>query len=343
LAFLAGTWLALAGTPANLEEALAAQRALVAEHPQDVGLINDLGNLLALAGKTEEAEETYFQALAIQPDNLSALYNLALVQQQKGEDKEARKTLTRLLELDPQHAWGHYQMGTLYLESRNRTKALHHYAAAFATDPSLTSPKVNPHIVENQLATEALLQVYVNESTASKAPRIYENPGTVADLLLPSAASEPAPEDAVETAPEAATGVESTRSRAVYESPAPADSSVDDGAAYEPETTAAGDEAAPRTLDASSLRERPAGTSSSTMPSDQSLGGTAAAPRSSPPSNTQSRPTPVTPSRSYRSGSTAVESPTSSTGGFTPGLQSTGSLEIELLPASDSEPSASST
>ena len=200
LVFLTSALVALAGTPANLQEALAAQRALVAEHPGDASLLNDLGNLLALAGDLEEAEETYRRALQSEPMDVTSLYNLALVLREQGENKQARKTLESILEIDPRHSWTHYQLGDLYEDERNRKKAVYHYAQAFAADRSLTSPQVNPHIVENRLATDALLAMYVQESPSTQAPRIYKEPGDVAELLLPQPVPEP---EVLEAAPEA--------------------------------------------------------------------------------------------------------------------------------------------
>ena len=56
LAFIAAL-AAVAAVPPNLERALAAQRTLLEQEPQNAAALVDLGNLLQLAGRTEEAEE----------------------------------------------------------------------------------------------------------------------------------------------------------------------------------------------------------------------------------------------------------------------------------------------
>jgi len=336
LLFLAGALGALAGPPANLQEALQAQRALVAENPADADLLNDLGNLLALAGNLEEAEETYLRALELDADDLASLYNLALVYMEQGRSKPAHNALRSIIELEPRHAWAHYQLGTLYEEQGNRTKAVHHYAEAFAIDRSLTTPKVNPHIVENHLATEALLKMHVEESPSTQAPRMYEQPGNVAELLLPLKSAEPAVEPVPMVEPEPAAAESPTsRHRSSYSSPAESDE--DSGTASSDADTQSvtgqeersgvtpsqtdedGDskpsQESPRRLDASSLGAQQSG---QTQSGDD-------------------------PGQSEFSQSTSDSEPFEASGSFIPGLQSTGRLDIELLPAVEHAPAVSPT
>jgi hypothetical protein len=319
----------MAGTPANLQEALQAQRAMVAENPTDADLLNDLGNLLALAGNLDEAHEVYLRALEIDPDDISTLYNLALVLMEQGQTKQAHKVLRSILELEPQHAWGHYQLGTLYNDQNNRAKAVHHYAEAFAIDRSLTSPKVNPHIVENSLATEALLKMYVEESPSTQAPRMYEEPGNVADLLLPQKSVEPTADPESESepvdAPEEAAEPPARRHRASYSSPPAAD-----------EDSAATSDRSDAQL-VTGQRERQDSTPAQIIEDPESEPPRAAGLRIKSTENaaqqteeTESRGEFVEPSSGP---DTSVGDPIDSPGGFLPGLQSTGRLDIELLPA----------
>lgn len=185
---------ATAMSPPNLREALAAQRAVVASHPGDPKVLNDLGNLLVLDGKLQEAEETYRRSLELAPENPTTRYNLALVLAELEQRRPAIQELEEVVRIDPGHAWAHYQLGTLHLAEGRRSKAVESYTEAFLLDPELTSLAVNPHMVENRLATEALLRAYNIRSKAAEAPRLYEQPGHVANLLAP-----PPPEAAPET------------------------------------------------------------------------------------------------------------------------------------------------
>src|SRR6185295_3010798 len=133
---------ALAAVPPNLGKAIEEQRRLISERPQDPAVYNDLGNLLILASRPEEAEEAYRKAVEIAPDRVSALFNLALLQQQRGELREALHLYRRVLEIQPQHAWAWYQIGTLYEHWRWEGRAVDAYANAFRIDPQLAFPEV---------------------------------------------------------------------------------------------------------------------------------------------------------------------------------------------------------
>ena len=91
--------------PPNLDRALAAQEALVAERPNDPLVLNDLGNLLLVAGRTDEAEDAYRRALEIAPEMTSAHYNLGLLLLRRSEHAVALKHFRAVLEAEPKHAW----------------------------------------------------------------------------------------------------------------------------------------------------------------------------------------------------------------------------------------------
>jgi Flp pilus assembly protein TadD len=174
-----------AGQPPNLEKALEAQRQLIGQQPYDPQARNDLGNLLLVAGRAADAEQAYRQALDLDPLNTAARFNLAILLQQSDRPEEAMSELRELLEIAPYHGWGHYQLGVLLEEAGDRSKAVEHYARAFAYDPSLTFAENNPHIIDNRLSTEALLMSQRYRSPqASGVPRLYSNPDRIVDLML---------------------------------------------------------------------------------------------------------------------------------------------------------------
>lgn len=308
LCLLATAVMAAITPPRNLQEALEAQRQAVAQNPTDSAQLNDLGNLLALAGNLDAAEETYRRALEIAPGNSISLYNLALVLQEQGRVKEARHALQTILETDPGHAWAHYQLATLFAASNNRTLALRHYEAAFSLDRSLVDPRVNPHIVENRLVTEALLKVYVSKSPSTQAPRLYEQPGDVADLLLPATPS------AVETeVPGTAAEGSERRYRGSF-------SAGGGGSAATSEPLPVTPEPESRVLDESTLRSPDGGTN---------LGGAVGWTGSGTPSTDSIAPPPPTTAPVTGSQPSVTPPPT------VPGVESTGRLDIELWPISD--------
>lgn len=193
---------AFAAVPPNLSKALEAQRRLVTEKPQDAAVHNDLGSLLLLAERNEEAEAAYRRAIELDPDKVSALFNLAQLLQQRQEKREALRLYDRVVDLQPNHAWAHYQIGTLYEGWDQESKAVEHYARAFALDPQLAFKEVNPHIVENTLVTQAMLRAYDESPGPSQAPRYFEERDRIVNLLVPLPQTEAQQEKQAEQADE---------------------------------------------------------------------------------------------------------------------------------------------
>ncbi|HEY9420054.1 MAG TPA: tetratricopeptide repeat protein [Thermoanaerobaculia bacterium] len=179
---------ATAAVPPNLARTIEAQQRLAAERPQDAAVFNDLGNLLLMVPQPAEAEAAYRTAVEIDPNKASALFNLGLLLQQRGELRDALGFYRRVVKLEPRHAWAHYQIGSLYEVWGQGSRAVESYARAFSLDPQLAFPEVNPHIVENQLVTEAMLRAYKDGGVQPQAPRIYDEPSRIAGMLVPSPA-----------------------------------------------------------------------------------------------------------------------------------------------------------
>lgn len=194
VAALAGAGVAAAiERPPNLEDAIRAQERRTGSRPGDAGALNDLGNLLALAGETERAEEVYRRALEITPEEAILHYNLGLLLRQSGRPKAALRELKRGVKLDPNDPWAHYQLGALLEEERQRSKAIHHFTRAFVLEPELAQLDVNPQLLDSRLVTHALTLAYVERvASLESAPRQYEHPKRITRLLIPEARSRPA-------------------------------------------------------------------------------------------------------------------------------------------------------
>ena len=180
---------AVAAVPPNLAKAVEVQRRLTTERPNDAAVFNDLGNLLLMVPQPAEAEAAYRRALELDPDKVSALFNLGLLLQQRGELKDALQLYQRAVKVEPGHAWAHYQMGTIHEALRQPSRAIDEYARAFSLDPQLAFPEVNPNVVESKLVTEAMLRAYRSDFTKPQAPKVYEEANRIAALLVPPPAA----------------------------------------------------------------------------------------------------------------------------------------------------------
>ena len=169
----------------GLRDAIRIYREEAARNPTDLEVLTDLANLLVLTGETVEAEEIYRRVLELDESRVNARYDLALLLHQTGRRRPARREQLKVLELEPDHAWAHYQLGTLAAEAGERAKAIKYYSRAFTLEHRLTQASFNPHVLDNKLAIEAVMKAHSAPSSAALAPRQYEQPRRIANLLLP--------------------------------------------------------------------------------------------------------------------------------------------------------------
>lgn len=170
---------------ATLNKTIEAQKRLTTEHPEDAAAWNDLGNLEVLASRPADAEAAYRKAVELDPGRESSLFNLGLLLQQRGEAKEAEKLYRQVLKVDPDNAWAHYQIGAIRERRGDKSAAIEAYAEAFALNPQLGFKEVNPQIVDNRLATEAMLRAYRNQGTlAPSVPTVYDDPRRIREMLV---------------------------------------------------------------------------------------------------------------------------------------------------------------
>ncbi len=326
------TFLALrapAAAPPNLDRALATQTDLAAKHPDDPKVLNDLGNLQMLAGQVDAAESSYRRALEIAPQTTSAHYNLALLLEQRKSWRDAREELGKVLAAEPDNAWAHYQLGVVWAAQGSERKAVAEYAQAFRLDPDLAFPEVNPHIIDNQYVTKAMLQAYRGLPLASRAPKSYEEPSHIVAMMLPESAA-----PAGETSQPATAGGQGAAAPGMRPQPAFAAPGERGGANVGP----ADAERVLRQEDLQGQRDlNQAITPGGTYIPPQ--GGTRV--RTMPPGSPQGRGTPGLPDRGRATtpegrpfpgqpGAVRPGGPTH----FVPGVPSTGRLETELLPGS---------
>lgn len=150
-------------------------RSAIRKDPDYAAARNNLGNVLGLQGKSEEAireyekavanvlyptpeygyynmgreharlknlskaEAMYQRAIALRPSFAEAYRGLAMVQSEKGQWKEAAGTLEKLVEVAPSHARGWMDLGRVYLRLDRPGQAFEAFRNAIANteDPAL--------------------------------------------------------------------------------------------------------------------------------------------------------------------------------------------------------------
>lgn len=183
-ALAALAFVAAQSAPRNLDRALAAQRTLVASHPEDAGANNDLGNLLALAGDRRGAEIAYLRALELAPDQPGYRFNYGLLLAASDRRLAALRQFREVVDLDPGHAWAHYEIGSLYDSWGLDRLARRAYARAFRLDPTLADARLNPGVLDSDQTTAAMLRAWRGGVGDSFAPRQYSDRARIAGLLI---------------------------------------------------------------------------------------------------------------------------------------------------------------
>jgi tetratricopeptide (TPR) repeat protein len=95
------------------------------------------------AGRTEQAERLYAEALALDPGHLEALNNRGAALRRLGRRVEALASYDRALALDPAGAETHYNRGNVLHDLRRYDEALQSYERALAINPNYAEALLN--------------------------------------------------------------------------------------------------------------------------------------------------------------------------------------------------------
>ena len=87
-------------------------------------------------GKVDLAMQRYVAILQQNPQNIDALYYIAVLAIQEGQFAEGRKVIQRALDIGPPQARLHNLMGQAHLRENQDTDALDSFSRAIETDPS---------------------------------------------------------------------------------------------------------------------------------------------------------------------------------------------------------------
>jgi len=326
----------VAAAPLPIGPALEKQRALATTRPDDAGVQNDLGTLLVLAGRLDEAEKVYRRAIELAPKSAAAHFNLGLLYLQRQASFSALRQFEKATSLDPRHAWAHYQIGNIYAGWGVKGLAIHSYARALALEPRLADPKYNPQIIDNPLATRAMLYSYRSYRAEATAPASFADPARVAQLLLysdvkPNPTPAPAPTETAAktlTVPPGAAKGASAATAAKGAAADPAAKNTEGGAYWEI-----------KVLDAKSLEQ--SGSSGQVQGGERAapgrisrrgrMGGAPAYAPATDESAGDSQPSPDPLAGQQPSAIVPI-------GAYLPGHASTGRLELEIQPLSAAAP-----
>jgi tetratricopeptide (TPR) repeat protein len=108
------------------EEARETYEAVLKRDPKLVGPRINLGRLLHAAGKLSEAEALYRAALEQDPDNTLAAFNLGVALEDQGKTNAAAAAYRAVLAVDEEYADAHYNLSRLLEAQGDLRAALRH-------------------------------------------------------------------------------------------------------------------------------------------------------------------------------------------------------------------------
>ena len=100
------------------DEAINAYQQAVAAKPDNAGYYNNLGNVLARAGKIDDAKAAYSKSAELDPANAGMAWrNFGISLYQAGRMQEAVEPLQKATQVDPKNAQGWYLLGACLVAS----------------------------------------------------------------------------------------------------------------------------------------------------------------------------------------------------------------------------------
>ena len=142
----------------------------VARYPHNAFLLNEFGNQLLEAGRVNEAELRYRQAVDIDPQFVMAWNNLGVARSALGKLKGAKGAYERAVRISPTYALAYYNLGVAHDAMGHYEKAVKNYERAIQLDPGLLNPRNNPQIASNRHLPAVLLQAYMDRGGSFVQP-----------------------------------------------------------------------------------------------------------------------------------------------------------------------------
>lgn len=164
----------LAGNAAQAEALI---NKWLKEHPQDMGVRSYLADTAITEGNFKLAAEAYQPIVAQQPNNVSAINNLAWAYHQL-KDSRAQATAEQALKLQPKHPGVLDTMGMILLDTNQQQKALEYLQQAAEADKA--NRDIRLHLAQAYLKTGQKakakqeldkIAVYGDQSAAAEAAR----------------------------------------------------------------------------------------------------------------------------------------------------------------------------
>jgi len=128
---------------------------------QQLWYFRELGNVLHIAGRLDEAAMAYSSALLLAPDSAECCYNLAVTRMRQNRLADAASGFEKALRLKPDYAEAHLNLGILQQAYGRPAAAIQCYRQALRTRPRYESARYNLALtLQDQGRLEEALEQY---------------------------------------------------------------------------------------------------------------------------------------------------------------------------------------
>jgi Flp pilus assembly protein TadD len=167
----------------RLEQAEALYRQALRARRDFPEALLGLGNVQKAMGKLEDSAAAYRAALAGRPDFAAALFNLGSVLKEQGKREQAVAALSRVVALKPDLVQAHNNLGNLHYEDGRWTEAERAFAQAVALQPGFAMAHNNLGMALHKRGASAQAEAAFREAIRLK-PDYTEAQDNLGNLLL---------------------------------------------------------------------------------------------------------------------------------------------------------------
>ena len=118
---------------------------------QRSSILTAYGIYQASLGKTKDAEQSFLEAIHLNPNEVLAYINFGNLMDQIGKKEEALKLYKKAITLDPKNIHAHYNLGLLLSEQNKWQEANSEFEFILKLDPHNTDAAIQRDLISRQL------------------------------------------------------------------------------------------------------------------------------------------------------------------------------------------------
>ncbi len=146
-----------------LEWSIKTFRAALETEPKNPILLTELGRLLVIDNKKDEAKTLFNKALELRSDYVAAVVQLAALDEEEGKKDEAIKKLEELVAENPFSIDGRFQLGTMYFNQQYYTKAIEQFQSILTIFPNHSNSLYSLGLIYEARGSKATALDYFNK------------------------------------------------------------------------------------------------------------------------------------------------------------------------------------